>query len=437
MPAPLAARLVRGSADAEALFLALFGGAPAAFWLDAGTDASGGWSLLGAGRLEADPERVAAVSLTAAGDADDGIPFRGGWVGWLDYESGAATVGAPVAGSAQGTAWIAVDQAIAIDHSTGSVWALAADDDLDDWHRRVVAARDHGQPEPRPAASVSSARPRHGVDDYTALVQRCREAIRRGDAYQLCLTTRFTADAPDDPFEVYRRLRRATPAHHGGFLRIADRCLLSASPEQFLEVSGGMVRTSPIKGTRPRGATPEEDARLAEELRASEKERAENVMIVDLMRNDLSHVGEPGSVLVERLWAVESYPAVHQLVSTVSARLRAGVTFGELCEAAFPAGSMTGAPKLSAMTILHELEQAPRGVYSGCFGHVGLDGRVDLAMVIRSIVVADGEAFVGAGGGITWLSDPHAEAAEVATKARAPLAALGASLPASWAGLDG
>ncbi|UJP10875.1 anthranilate synthase component I family protein [Microbacterium sp. KUDC0406] len=274
---------------------------------------------------------------------------------------------------------------------------------------------------------------RHTVDEYVALVERCRDAIRAGDAYLLCLTTRFSTDAPDDPFRVYRRLRAATPAHHGGYLRIGDTHLLSASPEQFLEVRDGVVRTSPIKGTRPRGATLEQDAALAAELRASEKERAENVMIVDLMRNDLSHVGVPGTIEVERLWHVESYPAVHQLVSTVSARLRRGITVDELSEAAFPAGSMTGAPKLSAMTILHRLERAPRGVYSGCFGYVGLDGSVDLAMVIRSILIEGETAHVGAGGGITWLSDAGEEAAEVATKARAPLAALGAALPEEWA----
>ncbi|MGB4135310.1 MAG: anthranilate synthase component I family protein, partial [Microbacterium sp.] len=275
---------------------------------------------------------------------------------------------------------------------------------------------------------------RHGAVEYAALIGRCRDAIRAGDAYLLCLTTRFTVAAEQqDPLLVYRRLRTASAAHHGGYLRIGGRHLLSASPEQFLRGTDGVVRTSPIKGTRPRGATPGEDAELAEELRSSVKERAENVMIVDLMRNDLSHVGEPGSIEVERLWEVESYPAVHQLVSTVSARLRPGITFGELCAAAFPAGSMTGAPKLSAMTILHELERGPRGVYSGCFGWVGLDGSFDLAMVIRSIVIAEGEAVVGAGGGITWLSDAADEVAEVATKARAPLRALGAALPPDWA----
>ena len=209
-------------------------------------------------------------------------------------------------------------------------------------------------------------------------------------------------------------------------MRSGEFALASASPERFLEVEDGIVRTRPIKGTRPRGADPAADAALAQELRASDKERAENVMIVDLMRNDLSRVCEPGSVGVDGLLEVESYPAVHQLVSTVSGTLTRGVTVGELLDATFPAGSMTGAPKLSAMTILHDLERGPRGVFAGCFGWVGDDGALDLAMVIRSIVIHPDGAYVGAGGGITWRSDAAAEVAEVGVKARGPLAAIGA-----------
>lgn len=406
--------------DAEAAFLALFADSEAAFWLDAGAAASAGWSILGTGRIAQDSDAVRTVPLST-GAADDPLPFHGGWVGWLDYEGESA--------------WIAVDRAIAIDHSTGRSFALAAADELRVWHTEVRTAQGSAsalpptEPAPRPATA------RHGVAEYIGLVQECRAAIERGDAYQLCLTTRFTAHRPADPLAVYRRLRTATPAHHGGFIRVGERMLLSASPERFLEVSDGTASTSPIKGTRPRGVTPEEDAALAAELQADVKERAENVMIVDLMRNDLSRIGVPGTVRVQRLWEVETYPAVHQLVSTVRVRLRSDATVGDLVEAAFPAGSMTGAPKESAMSILHRLEGAPRGVYSGCFGHVGLDGRVDLAMVIRSIVIDAEQAYVGAGGGITWLSRPEAEAAEVAVKARAPLAALGAELPAEWAAL--
>jgi anthranilate synthase component 1 len=232
--------------------------------------------------------------------------------------------------------------------------------------------------------------------------------------------------------QTYRRLRAATPAHHGGLVVSGPVALASASPERFLEIADGMVRTRPIKGTRPRGETAETDAALAAELVASEKERAENVMIVDLMRNDLSRVCVPGTVAAERLLEVESYAAVHQLVSTVAGRLETGTTVGDVLDAAFPAGSMTGAPKLSAMTILHDLERGPRGVFAGCFGWVGDDGALDLAMVIRSVVTHPGGAYVGAGGGITWHSVAADEVAEVGVKARGPLAALGADVPTGW-----
>lgn len=435
--ASLTARAVRHPAgsqrpDPATLFVRLFGEADESFWLDAGTDPQDGWSLIGTGVVEQDIEAVRRVDLSAPTQAS-GVPFLGGWVGWLPYEYGAAANGAPVADPDAAPTWIAVTRAVALDHATGDVHALAAEADVDAWAADVRGALAAPPLAPTPTApTLQIASSRHEVVEYTALVEECRAAIQRGDAYQLCLTTRFTAARPGDPLDVYRRLRRATPAHHGGYLRVGEQHVLSASPEQFLSTSGGRASTSPIKGTRPRGVTPADDARLAEELRTDAKERAENVMIVDLMRNDLSHVGVPGTVEVERLWQVETYPAVHQLVSTVSVRLRDGVTFGDLCDAAFPAGSMTGAPKLSAMTILHRLEHGPRGVYSGCFGYVGLDGRVDLAMVIRTIVIDADSASVGAGGGITWLSRPDAEAAEVATKARAPLAALGAALPGPW-----
>ncbi|WP_422730907.1 anthranilate synthase component I family protein [Microbacterium abyssi] len=416
-------RRLDAGVDLPQLFRALAAVHADLFWLDAGAGAAEGWSIIGIG--EPDAAGPGEVRLDVDAGAGGLPPFRGGWIGWLDYESGARRAGAPAAEPEGGPAWLRVTAAVAVDHATGSVWEMGG-------RLRLAALAQRGSPRVE-TSTPAAASARHTPDEYAALIERCRDAIRAGDAYQLCLTTRFTVPGPHDPVETYLRLRTATPAHHGGFVRIGDRALLSASPETFLHATGGRIRTRPIKGTRPRGADAASDAALAAELKASPKERAENVMIVDLMRNDLSRVCEPGSIRVEGLWEVEAYPAVHQLVSTVSGLAAEGLTVRGLWDAAFPAGSMTGAPKLSAMTVLHDLEAGtPRGVYSGCFGYVGVDGAVDLAMVIRSILIDGARAVVGAGGGITWGSEPAAEVDEVATKARAPLAALGAELPAAW-----
>lgn len=430
-----AARTLTGWADPSWLFAAGEALEPHAFWLDAGSDAAEGWSYLGSGTPDAAGPGHVVIDGSLALPTDAGEPpFRGGWVGWLDYESGAARAGAPVE-AGESPAWLRTDRLLAFDHARRVVWAVAPSEEIDDWvaeasARIGVVAAPAALAEP-PGDAAASAR--HTPEAYAALIEECRELIRRGEAYQLCLTTRFSVVGDVDPVATYLRLRAATPAHHGGFIRVGDRALLSASPEQFLHAEAGRIRTRPIKGTRPRGSDAASDGALAAELVESVKERAENVMIVDLMRNDLSRICEPGSIRVDALFAVESYPAVHQLVSTVSGTTVAGADVERLWEVAFPAGSMTGAPKLSAMTHLHALEGGPRGVYSGCFGYVGDDGALDLAMVIRSIVTAPGGAYVGAGGGITWRSDAAAEVAEVATKARAPLSALGARLPAEWA----
>ncbi|MBT2486224.1 MULTISPECIES: anthranilate synthase component I family protein [unclassified Microbacterium] len=410
------------------------------FWLDAGTGAAEGWSFVGTGERSALGEDV-RLDVSAVTAADTGIaevtpPFVGGWVGWRDYERGARDAGAPVNtdGGDERPSWLRATRVVAFDHAAKRAWTLSTDEDADEWTAVVERAT---APTPSRGAGRSDTPTRiaeagHDPREYGDLIERCRALIRAGTAYQLCLTTRFTVAGDHDAVAVYERLRAATPAHHGGFVRIGGRALLSASPEQFLQSAGGVIRTRPIKGTRPRHADPQKDAALAAELATDPKERAENVMIVDLMRNDLSQVCVPGSIRVDALWKVESYPAVHQLVSTVSGTAAEGLTVGALLMAAFPAGSMTGAPKLSAMTRLHELEGGPRGIYAGCFGYVGIDGALDLAMVIRSIVIDGGEAVVGAGGGITWGSIAAAEVAEVATKARAPLAALGAEMPVPW-----
>ncbi len=434
MPTLAHAVPLRGWIDPAALFQGWVAHARHGFWLDAGPGAVEGWSWLGVG--SPDEEDTVRATLLAARDAteDDSGPFRGGWVGWIGYERGASRAGAPVTVDERASAgvWLRAERFIAVDHGARRLWALSRPGD-DRWAGEAQALMTSVPPAAAPpAAEPRSAQGRHDPRQYAALIERCRAAIRDGDAYQLCLTTRFSVDGDVDAASAYLRLRSLTPAHHGGYVRSGEVALLSASPEQFLHVSQGVARTRPIKGTRSRSRDPHADAALAAELASSPKERAENVMIVDLVRNDLSRVSVPGSIRVEGLLEVESYAAVHQLVSTVSGTLADGTTVGALLDAAFPAGSMTGAPKLSAMTILHRLEGGPRGVFSGCFGYVGDDGAVDLAMVIRSIVTHPGGAYVGAGGGITWGSDAAAEVAEVGVKAGAPLEAIGATLPTGW-----
>ncbi|HAQ59283.1 MAG TPA: aminodeoxychorismate synthase component I [Microbacterium sp.] len=451
MSQDLDAELLTTWIDPQAVFAILDPTHPDVFWMDAGLGALSGWSFVGYG-VPAPVDHVRGVVLEEAWVGARAPrpewpagPFRGGWVGWFAYDPAAERAGASPRevlrdssdGAVDQDAWVRAGAWVAFDHGAHRAWAVAPASGLASW---VATLQGLGSASvsPSPAATgptpapASTATARHTPAEYEALIARCHDAIRAGDAYQLCLTTRFEVETSESPAAVYTRLRASSLAHRGGFVRIGGTSLLSASPEEFLGVRRGIVRTRPIKGTRPRDDDPESDAALARELLASEKERAENVMIVDLMRNDLSRVCEAGTVRVDALLVVETYPHVHQLVSTVSGRLRPRITVGELLDRAFPAGSMTGAPKLSAMEILQRLERSPRGIYAGCFGWIGTDGALDLAMVIRSIVMHDGVAVVGAGGGITWSSVPLDEEREVGIKARAPLAALGAGLPSGW-----
>lgn len=426
--------------DPAAVFAGGLGAEEHSFWLDAGPDAMSGFSWMGPGAPEERPPHDLPLATTDAAHAPVPGPFRGGWVGWAGYDAAAAIGGAPacvVDDDGPQDSWLRVSWFVAFDHASRGMWVIGPEELLGTATAAVVrwarAGRDRRAAAPHEAVQ-RTASARQTPAEYRALIERCREAIRAGDAYQLCLTTRFTVAAPMpiDPVATYLALRDRLPAHHGGIIRNGTTALLSASPERFLEVGDGSVRTRPIKGTRPRGRDAHDDDALRRGLQESVKERAENVMIVDLMRNDLQRVCAPGTVVAERLLDVESYSAVHQLVSTVAGRLTPGTTLGDLLDAAFPAGSMTGAPKLSAMAILNGLEKGPRGLYAGCFGWVGTDGRADLAMTIRSIVVRADAAYVGAGGGITWLSDPDEEVAEVGVKARGPLSVLGAELPPGW-----
>lgn len=267
---------------------------------------------------------------------------------------------------------------------------------------------------------------RDSKESYLEKIRKCQDHLTSGDAYELCLTNSMSISGAFDVPATYRRLRAASPVPYGALLRTPGFSVLSASPERFMTIAGDRtVRVSPIKGTRRRGATAAEDADLRRDLATDEKEIAENLMIVDLMRNDLSRVSTAGSVRPVELFAVHTFASVHQMVSTIESELRYDVTAVDCIRAAFPPGSMTGAPKRRSMEILDALEQEPRGIYSGVLGWVSLDGRADLSVVIRTLVLDEHSASFGVGGAITLLSDPEAEYDETLLKARAPKSAFG------------
>jgi para-aminobenzoate synthetase component 1 len=261
--------------------------------------------------------------------------------------------------------------------------------------------------------------------EYLAKIATAKSHIEAGDAFEICLTHRLEAPFTGDPFALWQELRRTSPSPFAAFLDLPEGAVCSSSPERFLSVDAGRtVESRPIKGTRPRGATPEEDASLAHDLATCAKDRAENAMIVDLVRNDLGRVCRFGSVETPSLFAVEHYATVHQLVSTVRGQLDDGRDAIDVIRASFPPGSMTGAPKIEAMTILQGLEQTERGAYSGALGWIDFSGPLDLSVVIRTIIVKNGRAHLDVGGAIVADSDSVSEYDETMHKARAPLAAL-------------
>jgi para-aminobenzoate synthetase component 1 len=266
---------------------------------------------------------------------------------------------------------------------------------------------------------------------YLSAVARVREYILAGDIFQANLSQRFQAGLAEPPLAFYRRLRRTNPAAFGAFFDVGDFAVLSVSPERFLRLSGRRVETRPIKGTRPRGLGPMHDALLGRVLAESDKDRAENVMIVDLLRNDLSRVCRAGTVRVPELFALEQHPTVHHLVSTVVGELEPGRDAVDLLRVAFPGGSITGAPKVRAMEIIAELEPTRRGVYCGSLGYLSPTGEMDTSIAIRTAVVRGSDVYFQAGGGIVADSEPEAEYRETLDKARGIIQALADSHRAS------
>ncbi len=386
-----------------------------------------------------------ATSATSAAVFDERYPFafRGGLVGYVGYECGQTLerlpcVPRPSAGMPD-MAFALHEWVIATSRDTGRSWLSVigtgatgseARRDAEATRDRVIDAlcsRRARSPlpsevrriEPRIVAGLSAA-------EYMARIALVKEHITAGDTFEICLTSALrTPLAGEQAWPLFDELRRANPAPFAALLDLPEGAVVSSSPERFLSLDArGVAESRPLKGTRPRGSPPEEDARLARELATSEKDRAENAMIVDLVRNDLGRVCRFGTVEVPELFAVEPYATVHQLVSTVRGRLADGHGAIDLVRACFPPGSMTGAPKIEAMSILERLEPAERGVYSGALGWIDLGGAMDLSVVIRTVVIEGDTATFSVGGAIVADSDPRAEHEEAEHKARALVRAI-------------
>ncbi len=436
--------------DSEAAFVELYGESENAFWLDScRVGGSGRFSFMGddggplgktvvhrVGEGESIFERLSRELELLGGVEAPELPFefQCGFAGWFGYELKAECGGeAAHASSLPDAAFVFADRMVAFDHAAEHTYLLAlfepgGKNDADAWLAATAQRLEVLASPSDPAIEASGLNPARPRERYLEEIGECLRLLAEGETYEVCLTNAFEADVDVDPLTLYRALRRANPSPYAAYVRIGDAAVLSSSPERFLRVGRDRwAEAEPIKGTSPRGATPAEDAGLAERLRTDEKSRAENLMIADLLRNDLGSVCEVGSVHVPSLMRVESYETVHQLVTTVRGLLREGLGPLDCVRACFPPGSMTGAPKRRTMAIVDRLEGEARGPYSGAIGWLGPGGACDLSVAIRTIVLDGARARIGAGGAIVALSDPDEEYEEMLLKAAAPAAALGYS----------
>ncbi len=465
--------------DTEAAFVSLYGESDHAFWLDSSRggergrfsfigDASGPLAEVitheaGEGEPLLDRLQRRLEELRPADLPDLPFEFDCGFVGYLGYEmKSECGYAASHPSEYPDAAFIFSDRLVAFDHAEGRTYLLALlteqgkegeeiGADAERWldataarlanlgtapagasgesRRALPAVARRDSPDAPPTVMTLNRSRDQYLDDIAASL----DYLLEGDSYEICLTNQVSIELDVEPLDLYRALRRANPAPFASYLRFGGLAVLSSSPERFLRVGrDGEAEARPIKGTSRRGSSPDEDARLAAALATDEKNRAENLMIVDLLRNDLGAVCEVGSVAVQEMMAVESYETVHQLVSSVQGQLRPEASALDALRSCFPPGSMTGAPKKRTTEILERLEGAARGPYSGAIGWFGLGGAADLSVAIRTIVLARGRASVGAGGAIVLDSDPEREYEEMLLKAAAPLRAIDAGLdPAS------
>lgn len=380
----------------------------------------------------ADPFELLRLHLGEASEAVPGLPFAGGAIGYFGYDLGRRIERlASVAQDAEQIPEMAIgiyDWALVVDHVRRRSFLVSQGRDERTavcWPELLRCFRTPGTSQiQRPLSVIEPATSNMCFDDYAWAFQRIKHYIREGDCYQVNLAQRFHARVRGSLWRAYRSLRKLNPAPFSAFMNTPHCQVLSSSPERFLRVADGAVETRPIKGTRPRSAERKHDRHLAEELGRSEKDRAENVMIVDLLRNDLGKVCALGSVRVPELCRIESFATVHHLVSTVTGRLAEDRDSVDLLRACFPGGSITGAPKLRAMEIIEELEPHRRGVYCGSLGYIGFDGAMDTNIAIRTLVHSRGVLRFWAGGGIIADSDLRAEYQETFDKAAAMLKLL-------------
>lgn len=408
------------------------------------TDASG-THLERDGRVEAhwdDPfDAIEAMASPAAvGERPAGLDFGGGWVGVLGYDLARGLHRLPDLAREDPLLppmwWMAVDQVLAHHHASGRWWHCTVQGPADrwpwsgpqrarDWQATLQAAR--GERPARLPWRAGPATQRMTRPEFEAGVQRIRESIAAGDVLQVNLTRRVDLPFEGDPWTLYEDLVAAHPVPFGAFIEAPGFAIASCSPERFLSLRGDRVQARPIKGTVARAEDAAEDLARRQWLAGSEKNRAENLMIVDLMRNDLGRVARTGSVRVPELFALEPYASVWQMVSTVEARLPTGCGPASVLRACWPPGSMTGAPKQKAMGIIESLEPLRRGFYAGSIGYLDCSGQMDLSVVIRSAVIARGRAMVQVGGGIVADSQARAEWEETVAKGERLLGVLGGS----------